>query len=102
MTDLVTRHVTVGAVAVAWTEIGAGTPVLMIHGFPDIVTTFLPLAGRFRDRGYRCVPQDLARSPRSSLWPPRTTSPSSGAVAGMVSPDRAPPGDHLEAVIEFA
>lgn len=55
MTDLVTRHVTVGAVDLAWTEIGAGTPILMIHGFPDIATTFLPLAQRLRDRGYRCV-----------------------------------------------
>jgi len=40
---------------VAWAEIGAGPPVLMLHGFPDIATTFFPLAERLRDRGYRCV-----------------------------------------------
>ncbi len=127
MSDPVTRHTTVGAIDLAWTEIGAGPPVLMLHGFPDIATTFVPVAKRLRDRGYRCVlpwargywpsaapehydigslvadalglirelelerpfvvgttgaptsptasrPHDPARSPRSSLWPPRTTS----------------------------
>lgn len=55
MSGPTTRQMSVGAVNLAWADLGAGPPVLMLHGFPDIATTFLPLAELLGDRGYRCV-----------------------------------------------
>jgi pimeloyl-ACP methyl ester carboxylesterase len=49
------ERVRVGDVELAYLEVGVGEPVLLFHGFPDVATTFLPLAERLGAAGFRCI-----------------------------------------------
>jgi pimeloyl-ACP methyl ester carboxylesterase len=40
---------------VAYLDQGEGEPVLLLHGFPDIATTFQPVVQRLVEAGSRCV-----------------------------------------------
>jgi pimeloyl-ACP methyl ester carboxylesterase len=49
------RHVDLDGARIAYLDDGDGPPVLLFHGFPDLPTTFAPLALRLREAGYRTV-----------------------------------------------
>jgi pimeloyl-ACP methyl ester carboxylesterase len=52
---------------VAYLDEGDGPAVLLLHGFPDIATTFLPLIEHLVSAGYRCVAPWLR-----GYWPTST------------------------------
>ena len=49
------EHVAANDIDVAYVDAGRGESVLLLHGFPDIATTFTPLIERLVAAGYRCV-----------------------------------------------
>jgi pimeloyl-ACP methyl ester carboxylesterase len=49
------RTVRAGGLDIGYLDAGEGRPVLLIHGFPDIATTFVPLMERLVAAGHRVV-----------------------------------------------
>jgi pimeloyl-ACP methyl ester carboxylesterase len=68
MTQVATRkRIRVGTQEIAYLELGEGPPVCLYHGFPDIATAFLPVAGQLAQAGYRCIAPSLRGYAPSSL-----------------------------------
>jgi pimeloyl-ACP methyl ester carboxylesterase len=55
MPDAARHRAVVGGLELGYVEVGSGEPVLLFHGFPDIATSFLPLAERLAAEGFRCI-----------------------------------------------
>lgn len=49
------RRLSIDGRDIAYLEVGSGDPMLLFHGFPDIATTYLPVAERLARRGHRCI-----------------------------------------------
>lgn len=62
-------EVTVRGVKMAWVELGAGRPIVLVHGLGGEILSVLPLARALAARGYRAVAFDLPGFGDSSLAP---------------------------------
>jgi pimeloyl-ACP methyl ester carboxylesterase len=62
-----TGTVGVRGTTIAWTELGAGRPIVMVHGLGGESAALIPLARRLATRGYRSVMIDLPGCGRSPV-----------------------------------
>ncbi len=62
-------HVTVRGVRMAWAEVGAGRPVVLVHGLGGETLSVLPLARALAARGLRAVAFDLPGFGASAMAP---------------------------------
>ncbi len=53
--------------ALAYAEVGAGPPVIALHGFPDTYKTWSGLAGPLADAGFRVIAMALRGYPPSAV-----------------------------------
>jgi pimeloyl-ACP methyl ester carboxylesterase len=60
--------VVVDGVELAWSAVGEGPSVLLLHGLRGEIPVLLPLADALADRGFRSVLIDLPGHGRSATW----------------------------------
>jgi pimeloyl-ACP methyl ester carboxylesterase len=67
MADRNRHRLRIGDLELSYFEIGSGNPVLLFHGFPDVATTYVPLAESLAREGFRCIAPWLR-----GYWPSTT------------------------------
>ena len=61
------RFIEVDGTALAYAEVGAGPPVIALHGFPDTYKTWSGLAGPLAESGFRVIALALRGYPPSAV-----------------------------------